>query len=81
MTGASQDISRSRRNFLRTIGAGAAASIFGPHALRGLATPKNRKAVVVTFGGGARDDETFSPDGQENISTACSPSFFPKPLS
>ena len=27
----------------------------------------NRKAVVVTFGGGARDDETFAPDGQENI--------------
>ncbi|MBV9677146.1 MAG: hypothetical protein JO185_12495 [Acidobacteriaceae bacterium] len=23
--------------------------------------------VVVTFGGGARDDETFAPDGQENI--------------
>jgi hypothetical protein len=28
---------------------------------------RNRKAVVVTFGGGARDDETFVPDGQENI--------------
>ena len=26
-----------------------------------------RKAVVVTFGGGARDQETFMPDGQENI--------------
>jgi len=25
------------------------------------------KAVVVTFGGGARDEETFMPDGQENI--------------
>ena len=35
--------------------------------LCGAALPKNRKAVVVTFGGGARDDETFSPDGQENI--------------
>lgn len=26
-----------------------------------------RKAVVVTFGGGARDEETFMPEGQENI--------------
>jgi hypothetical protein len=68
MTGVSEEISLSRRNFLRMIGgAGSAAAIFGPHALRGIAPPKNRKAVVVTFGGGARDDETFSPDGQENI--------------
>ncbi len=29
--------------------------------------PGKRKAVVVTFGGGARDDETFTPEGQENI--------------
>jgi hypothetical protein len=29
--------------------------------------PKGRKAVVVTFGGGARDEETFMPEGQENI--------------
>ena len=26
-----------------------------------------KKAVVVTFGGGARDEETFMPEGQENI--------------
>ncbi len=32
-----------------------------------MVVPKNRKAVVVTFGGGARDEETFMPDGQENI--------------
>jgi hypothetical protein len=32
-----------------------------------MAIPKNRKAVVVTFGGGARDDETFAPGGQHNI--------------
>ena len=25
------------------------------------------KVVVVTFGGGARDEETFAPEGQENI--------------
>jgi hypothetical protein len=64
----SEAISLSRRNFLRTVtGAGPAAALFGSAALRGMAVPKNRKAVVVTFGGGARDDETFMPDGQENI--------------
>ena len=61
-------ISLSRRNFLRSVtGAGAASTIFGPSALRGMVTPRGKKAVVVTFGGGARDDETFMPDGQENI--------------
>lgn len=29
--------------------------------------PRGQKAVVVTFGGGARDEETFAPEGQENI--------------
>src|SRR5580692_8532321 len=61
-------VSLSRRNFLRTAtGAAAATSFFGPSLLRGNALPRNRKVVVVTFGGGARDDETFMPDGQENI--------------
>ena len=32
-----------------------------------MASPRGRKAVVVTFGGGARDEETFMPEGQENI--------------
>ncbi|MGH9407672.1 MAG: hypothetical protein ACRD3D_17770 [Terriglobia bacterium] len=27
----------------------------------------SRKAIVVTFGGGCRDEETFMPEGQENI--------------
>ena len=64
----SQAISLSRRNFLRTVtGAGAAAAFFGPAGRRAWGAAKNRKAVVVTFGGGARDDETFMPDGQENI--------------
>ena len=56
----SQAISLSRRNFLRTVtGAASATAFFGPGGLRGMAAPRNRKAVVVTFGGGARDDETF----------------------
>jgi hypothetical protein len=64
----SRAISLSRRNFLRAVtGAGSAAALFGPATGRAMAAPKNRKAVVVTFGGGARDDETFMPDGQENI--------------
>ena len=64
----SHAVSASRRNFLRSVtGAAAATAFFGPAALRGMVVPKNRKAVVVTFGGGARDDETFMPDGQENI--------------
>jgi hypothetical protein len=28
---------------------------------------RDRKVVVITFGGGARDQETFAPEGQENI--------------
>jgi len=28
---------------------------------------RKRKVVVVTFGGGARDQETFAPEGQENV--------------
>ena len=59
----------SRRDFLRTaakLGVGAAAfSVSKTWALPKL-DPKN-KVVVVTFGGGARDQETFSPEGQENI--------------
>ena len=59
----SAQIALNRRSFIRGV-TGAAA--FGS-ALRGMVVPKNRKAVIVTFGGGARDDETFMPDGQENI--------------
>jgi hypothetical protein len=31
------------------------------------ASTRQPKVVVVTFGGGARDEETFAPEGQENI--------------
>jgi hypothetical protein len=64
----SHAISQTRRNFLRlATGAAAASTFFGPSTLQALVTPRAQKAVVVTFGGGARDDETFMPDGQENI--------------
>lgn len=59
---------RSRRDFLRT----SARLALGSTLLRSgsfswAATVRNRKVVVVTFGGGARDQETFAPEGQENI--------------
>jgi len=61
-------IARTRREFLQdaasiAIGATAARSPFA----RAAALPKNRKVVVITFGGGARDQETFAPEGQENV--------------
>lgn len=63
-----QAISSERRDFLRAVtGAGAATALFSFAPLRILAAPAVRKVVVVTFGGGARDEETFMPDGQENI--------------
>lgn len=64
----SETISRSRRDFLRgaaALGVGSALSTFAP--LRAFAARPSQKVVVVTFGGGARDEETFAPDGQKNI--------------
>jgi hypothetical protein len=39
----------------------------GAPLLRAATSLKKRKIVVITFGGGARDQETFAPEGQENI--------------
>src|SRR6267378_3333428 len=59
----------TRREFLRT-GAGIAlSSSLLPSSLfarTGIPSSK-RKVIVITFGGGARDQETFAPEGQENI--------------
>src|SRR5271170_5972387 len=61
-------ISWSRREFLRaTAGATAATMLSAFSPLRAMAMRTGQKAVVVTFGGGTRDEETFMPDGQENI--------------
>jgi len=58
----------TRRNFLRSAAmAGAANQLFGFAPLRAVALPQVQKTVVVTFGGGARDEETFAPEGQGNI--------------
>jgi hypothetical protein len=48
-------------------GAGAGTALFGFNPVSACAWAGTKKAVVVTFGGGARDEETFMPEGQENI--------------
>ncbi len=64
-----EHLGRSRRDFLR----GAAGVALGSTLLsaspfvRGAAAARKRKVIVITFGGGARDQETFAPEGQENI--------------
>src|SRR3979409_817555 len=59
-----RNISQSRRNLLKLA---TGATLIGASRLKAMAVPRGRKAIVVTFGGGARDEETFMPDGQENI--------------
>jgi hypothetical protein len=58
----------TRRDFLRSAAGVALGSslLLSPIAWAGAAMRK-RKIVVITFGGGARDQETFAPEGQENI--------------
>lgn len=61
--------SQTRREFLRMVsGAVAATSVstLVPSAFAAAVQPKPR-TVVVTFGGGARDEETFALEGQQNI--------------
>jgi hypothetical protein len=63
-----QERAWSRREFLRAaagVGTGGILSKASP--LLGSVGTQKRKTVVVTFGGGARDEETFAPQGQENI--------------
>ncbi|MDE3181426.1 MAG: hypothetical protein KGM47_17420 [Acidobacteriota bacterium] len=63
-------MSLNRRDFLRTFtGATVGGALLSLSPLRAIASPRRggRKVVVVTFGGGARDEETFMPDGRENI--------------
>jgi hypothetical protein len=63
----SRKISWTRRDFLRdAAGLTLGSTLLSSRLLAGLPQP-GRKVVVVTFGGGARDQETFAPEGQENI--------------
>jgi hypothetical protein len=59
----------TRREFLRSAaGVTLGGSLLGSGLLAHSGVPqKRRKVVVITFGGGARDQETFAPEGQENI--------------
>jgi len=64
----SQRISWNRREFLRTaVSAALVTPALHSSSRRTSAPSSKRKTVVVTFGGGARDQETFAPEGQENI--------------
>ena len=61
-------LSSNRREFLRMAsGSCLYSKLRGFSSLTASIPPSLRKTVVVTFGGGARDDETFQPSGQENI--------------
>ena len=62
-------LARSRREFLKDAAGLTLASGLLPGGLlaRSGVLERDRKVVVITFGGGARDQETFAPEGQENI--------------
>jgi hypothetical protein len=68
-SGSMQRIATNRREFLRmAAGVGLSSKLTGfTPFLRGVSSTRVRKAIVITFGGGARDQETFAPEGQENI--------------
>jgi hypothetical protein len=61
--------SQTRREFLRLAAgtvAATAISTLVPSAFAAGTRPQPR-SVIVTFGGGARDEETFAVEGQQNI--------------
>ena len=62
-------LSLSRREFVRSAaGLALGSSLFGASPfVRAEAARRKRKVIVITFGGGARDQETFAPEGQSNI--------------
>src|SRR5437016_9967235 len=61
-------LARTRRDFLRdAAGVALGSTLLRPSWARAATLPSRRKVVIVTFGGGARDQETFAPEGQENI--------------
>ena len=61
-------LARTRRDFLRNAaGVTLGSTLLRSSWARAAASVPKKKIVVVTFGGGARDQETFAPEGQENI--------------
>jgi hypothetical protein len=64
----SATVGHTRRDFLRQAAGLTLGGTLLHSSWAGALTPAPRKkVVVVTFGGGARDQETFAPEGQENI--------------
>jgi hypothetical protein len=58
----------TRRDFLRSAaGLALGSTLMSASPFLFGAAAKKRKVIVITFGGGARDQETFAPEGQENI--------------
>jgi hypothetical protein len=65
---ASRIVGRTRRDFLRSAAGLTIGSTLLPRSFaRAVGSSARKKVVVVTFGGGARDQETFALEGQENI--------------
>lgn len=63
-----QERAWTRRKFLRDVaGVGVCGTMSSFSPLYGANAFRGQKTIVVTFGGGARDEETFAPQGQENI--------------
>lgn len=61
-------LAQTRRDFLRqAAGLTLGGTVLHSSWAAALAPAPRKKVVVVTFGGGARDQETFAPEGQENI--------------
>jgi hypothetical protein len=61
-------IARTRREFLRdAAGVTLGSTLLRSPLARADALQKRKKVVVITFGGGARDQETFAPEGQGNV--------------
>jgi hypothetical protein len=64
----SNSVARTRRDFLRNAaGVALGSALLRPRWAHGAVSRPKGKVVVVTFGGGARDQETFMQEGQENI--------------
>ena len=66
---AASQLGRSRRDFLRDAAGMVAgtALLGGSPFVHAQTAVRKRKVIVITFGGGARDQETFAPEGQINI--------------
>jgi hypothetical protein len=61
-------VASTRREFLReAAGMTLGSTLLGLPRAPAAGLPGRKKIVVITFGGGARDQETFAPEGQENI--------------